>query len=540
MRSFIGERLYYEIAMSIGNSLDLTAMLRESLSTYLRKLNCLAGAVLRCEDGDAECRCETVYAIPKRMQKNSFLKRALDEVRGRLSEGGYAKCLSVIPSVEAVGDKSYYLMTLPGFGLLLLVKSAPGFSEADLKSLAPLNAKLANSCHSCDVNRRLQIEIKEREKAERMYRAIVDNALDGIYQSTLDGGYIHVNPAIARIFGYTSADEMIRMVNDVGAMHYVYPEDRQRFIEILLEKGQVGGFEFEFRKTDGSTGWISTSARLEVDDDGKPLYIEGTSKDITHQKHAEAALMEAKAEAERLSQMKTNLITMVSHELRTPLTSILGFAKIIRKRLDEVQGLDLSLEGAAESKLSKVGDNVGVIITEGERLTELINNVLDLAKLEAGHYEWNIETVFMKDVLKHSLLSTEVLFRGTPVALVKEVPDDLPAVESDHDRLVQVTINLISNAAKFTPEGEVRVTAAEEDGFIVVRVADSGIGVPQEEADVIFETFRQLGNTLTDKPKGTGLGLPICREIVEHLGGKIWLESREEGGSVFAYSVPVR
>lgn len=537
--SLTRERLLYEIAMSIGNSRDLAPMLKECLPTYLRKLNLLAGAVLRTRPDDEGVSHEVAFTIPKRMSRNSAFSAAIDAVPGRLSHMEQSDFMASLPASGMVMGYQYTIMELPGFGLLLLLKASPGLTVEEIKSLAPINAKLAGACVSCVINEQLAREIAEREKAEAMYRNIVDNALDGIYRSRLDGSYIHVNPALARIFGYGSPQEMMDQVDDVSMMHYVYPEDRQRFIQLLQQDGQVNWFEFEYRRTDGQTGWISTSARLVSDEDGAAPYVEGTSRDITQGKLAEAALREAKIEAERLSQLKTNVINTVSHELRTPMTSILGFAKIIKRRLDQLSVQAERKDHKSSKFFKQICDNARVIIVEGERLTELINNVLDLAKLEAGQYDWNMESVSIADVLHHSLATSDVLFGETGVELMQDIPDDLPNVVGDHDRLIQVTLNLLSNAAKFTREGEVRLSAAVEGDSIVVRVADTGVGVPEKESQVIFETFRQIDNTLTDKPRGTGLGLPISHEIIAHHGGELWLEPNPGGGSVFAYSIPV-
>lgn len=532
------ERLNYEIVMAIGNSQVMDVMLKESLTTYLRKLNCLAGAVFRQEEKDGVSCFNVVHAIPKRMRPDSVFRKAIDRIPSELTRTGHESYVASLPEVGSVGEFHTYVMELPGFGALLLVKSAPGLSEPDIKSLSSINAKLARACVFCDVNERLNEEIVERKKAEEKYRAMVDNSLDGIYQSSMEGKYLHVNPALARIFGYSTPEQLMNEVSDVGMLHYVHASDRQRFVKSLLKDGQVHMFEFEYRRKDGTRGWMSTSARLNHDEAGNPSYIEGACRDISPTKRAELALMEAKLQAEHLSQIKSNLISMVSHELRTPLTSILGFAIIMRKRLRELLSGD-ELTDRVAAILSRVEDNSGVIVAEGQRLTEMINNVLDLAKLEAGQYEWDMETVSLSEILKHSVSTTEILFQECPVDLVGDFPDDLPPVLGDHGRLIQVTINLISNAAKFTEEGEVRIAAGVEGESVTVRVIDSGIGVPEGKSEEIFETFRQLGNTLTGKPQGSGLGLAISREIIEFHGGRIWHKPAPGGGSVFAFSIPI-
>lgn len=541
MSSFVRERIHYEIAMSIGNSQDLGAMLKEGLSTYLRKLNCLAGAVLQSvQDDDGRTSFETVYAIPKRMKRNSAVVDAIENVPTGIDGDALASYMATLPVRDEIDGLKRYLMELPGFGLLLLVKSAPGLSMPELKSLAPLNLKLAGACISCAANERLQKEIEEREKAEEKYRSIFNNAVEGIYQTTLDGRLLHANPAMARLLGFASPEEAIAGVSNIKEELYVNPGDRERMLGRLNRKGKISGYEFEYVRQNGTHGWMSISARLINDDSGAPIIIEGTADDVTPKKQALISLREAKQEAERLSQMKSNFLSMVSHELRTPLTAILGFAKITRKRMSEILASDSACPPDVNKRLGRIGSNTDVIIAEGERLTELINNVLDLAKLEAGSFEWHMNDVSMKLVLSHSLAATEVLFSGTDVCLEYRVDENLPAVSGDHDRLIQVVINLLSNAAKFTLEGKVELSATVESGNVVVRVADTGIGVPEDEVAVIFDKFRQLGNTLTDKPKGSGLGLPICKEIIEFHNGRIWFEPGEGGGSVFAFSIPVK
>jgi DNA-binding response OmpR family regulator/anti-sigma regulatory factor (Ser/Thr protein kinase) len=180
------------------------------------------------------------------------------------------------------------------------------------------------------------------------------------------------------------------------------------------------------------------------------------------------------------------------------------------------------------------------VVSEGERLTKLIDDVLDLAKIEAGKLEWHMETVAMAEVIDRATSATSSLFHHKGLALVRDVAADLPPVAGDADRLLQVVINLISNAVKFTATGSVTCRARLQDDGIAVSVIDTGMGIAAADQPKVFEKFKQVGDTLTDKPKGTGLGLPICREIVEHHGGHIWVESEPGKGSTFSFVVPVK
>ncbi len=255
------------------------------------------------------------------------------------------------------------------------------------------------------------------------------------------------------------------------------------------------------------------------------------------------AKMEAEAAtkaAEKANEAKSAFLSTVSHELRTPLTSVLGFAKIIRKRLDEkiFPTVDRS-DTKTEKTVNQISENLEVVISEGERLTHLINDVLDLAKIEAGKMEWSMEDVSMTEVAERALAATTALFDQKKLKLVREIEADIPDISGDRDKLIQVIINLISNAVKFTDKGSVTCKVYKKQDEIIVSVIDTGIGIALEDYSAVFEQFKQVGgDTLTDKPKGTGLGLPICKEIVEHHGGQIWLESEVGKGSIFSFSLP--
>lgn len=243
--------------------------------------------------------------------------------------------------------------------------------------------------------------------------------------------------------------------------------------------------------------------------------------------------------AEEASRAKSDFINTVSHELRTPLTSILGFARIIRKKLEgSIFPLLDTGNGKIVRAVRQIRENIEIIVLEGDRLTNLINDVLDLAKMEAGKITWSAQRVSVPEIIERATAATASLFEHKGLTLEKEIEEGLPEITGDKDRLIQVLINLISNAVKFTDKGSILCKARKEDWTIVLSVSDSGIGISEEDQPKVFEKFKQVGDTLTDKPKGTGLGLPICREIVEHHGGRIWVESEPGKGSTFFFSLP--
>jgi signal transduction histidine kinase/CheY-like chemotaxis protein len=249
----------------------------------------------------------------------------------------------------------------------------------------------------------------------------------------------------------------------------------------------------------------------------------------------------ARKNAEKANEAKSAFLSTVSHELRTPLTSVLGFAKIIKKRLEEkIFPIVDKNDPKTEKTITQVTENLHVVISEGERLTHLINDVLDLAKIEAGKMEWNQENVSMSEVAERAIAATSALFDQKALKLIKNIDADLPDLIGDRDKLIQVIINLISNSVKFTDTGSVTCSVSKQNDEVVVSISDTGIGIAPGDFDAVFEQFKQVGgDTLTDKPKGTGLGLPICKEIVEHHGGRIWLESEVGKGSTFSFALPI-
>ena len=229
-----------------------------------------------------------------------------------------------------------------------------------------------------------------------------------------------------------------------------------------------------------------------------------------------------------LDRLKDDFISTVTHELRTPLTSIRAFSEILN------DNPELPTEQRAKF--------LGVIIKESERLTRLINQVLDLAKIESGNAEWHTARLDIRDTVEDAVTSLSQLFKDQGVELTVDVPQSLPPIDADRDRLLQVLLNLLSNAVKFCamPEGRVRIAARDTGEAVLVDVTDNGIGISAADQELIFDKFRQAGDTLTQKPTGSGLGLAISKQIIEHFGGRLWVTSTPGAGATFSFTLPVR
>lgn len=243
----------------------------------------------------------------------------------------------------------------------------------------------------------------------------------------------------------------------------------------------------------------------------------------------EAATAELRAVNERLKEldrMKDDFISTITHEFRTPLTSIRAFSEILLA--------DPEVDLAERTKF------LGIITRETERLTRLINQVLDLAKIESGRAEWQMSQVDLREVVADTVTGMSQMFKEKDVHIAVSLPERVSPVRADVDRLIQVLLNLLSNALKFSPEhsGRVEVALTEENGKVRVSVRDNGPGVRPEDQSYIFDKFRQVGDTLTGKPPGTGLGLHISRQIIESFGGNLWVESRPGEGACFSFDLP--
>jgi Na+/proline symporter/signal transduction histidine kinase len=241
---------------------------------------------------------------------------------------------------------------------------------------------------------------------------------------------------------------------------------------------------------------------------------------------ATAELREANERLKELDRLKDEFVSTVTHELRTPLTSIRAFTEIL---LDD-----------PEVELGQRRKFLGIITKETERLTRLINQVLDLAKIESGKAEWVESAVDMREVISDTLAAMGQLFKEKNIMVEARLPEKVSPVAADLDRMIQVMLNLLSNAVKFCDavSGRIELSLAEHEGCLRVDVRDNGRGISPEDQGEIFSKFHQVGDTLTGKPHGSGLGLHISRQIVEHFGGKMWVESDIGRGACFSFTLP--
>jgi signal transduction histidine kinase len=255
--------------------------------------------------------------------------------------------------------------------------------------------------------------------------------------------------------------------------------------------------------------------------------------DVLRQEEARAKyqLFQVKKQLEQADRVRSDFIATVSHELRTPLNSIIGFAKLLLNQrvgpLNQIQQTDLAL-----------------IYDSAKHLLSLVNNILDLSKIEAGKIRLDMDWISVEEIIVGVIASTYILIEGNPVELREEIEPGLPRIYVDRERIRQVVINLLSNAAKFTHAGAISLRIykiiEKEQEFVCFAVKDTGIGISKEDMTKIFEPFRQVDNATSRRAEGTGLGLPISQRLVQLHGGRIWVESKIGQGSTFYFIIPVK
>jgi len=356
------------------------------------------------------------------------------------------------------------------------------------------------------------------------------------------------NNFVERMLQYNSDEVVGRKTDDFIVDLYNKPEAGNGFYERILQDdfyiGEVAG-----KKKNGDIIPLEMIVGNLEGESGKVLLL----RDITARKQAEAEvkklndelemrvkertaeLQKALEEIKVADKMKDSFLSLVSHELRTPLTSIRSFSEIL-----------LQYDHENPETLKEFAE---IINSESERLTRLINEILDLTRIEAGGMVWEDSLVSMEKVVRDAAKVQTQILQEKSLRLTLDIPTDLPLVFADRDRMQQVITNLLGNAIKFSFQGkEIRICgeafqgeqSCETSEWIRISVSDQGIGIEEKDYQSIFNKFCQLSaDALKDKPRGTGLGLPICKEIIVHYGGEIWVQSEQGRGSTFSFTLPV-
>lgn len=361
------------------------------------------------------------------------------------------------------------------------------------------------------------------QASETRYRVVAEQTGHIVYDYDLACGRIDWAGPITQVTGYRTED--FARLDVHGWEERIHPEDRANALQALeqargaLRKYQV---EYRFQRADGGYAYIEDEGVFLTDAEGQPRRMLGTMKDISARKHAEQALREAKEQADQANRAKSQFLANVSHELRTPLNAILGYAQIL-------------LRDAALA--DKARNGVAIIQQSGDHLLGLINDILDLAKIESDKLEIDIRPFDLRDFLHGIANAFTLKARQKNLVFRMDADPRLPVhVQGDERKLRQILFNLIGNAIKFTDAGEVALVIAPDGERIHFAVTDTGCGIRPEELNQLFQPFRQVGDR-NRATEGAGLGLVISRRLVELLGGVLQVESAFGQGSRFGFAL---
>lgn len=367
-------------------------------------------------------------------------------------------------------------------------------------------------------------EARSRAAAEKLFHDLLDAAPDAILEVDSRGRIVRANATVEELFGYGSMELLNQPVERL------IPEDARP----VHARHRAGYAAHPTKRPMGSNldlyGLRKDGSRFPVDIVLSPFQVDGGEvhtaaivRDITYRKEAESALKEARHLAEAANKAKSEFLASMSHELRSPLNTIMGYTQLLA-------------EETAGSLTEKQRRFIGHIGKDSQHLLNLINDILDLSKIEAGHLELNKESCDLQSLLTDALGMARPLAAERGVRLENEAQDTV--VWGDPLRTKQVLLNLLSNAVKFTPAGgRVMVSTGQEGDQVAITVADTGIGIPPEQHDAIFNRFHQVGSTTRGVKEGTGLGLAITKTLVEQMGGRIWVESEVGQGSRFTFTL---
>ena len=377
-------------------------------------------------------------------------------------------------------------------------------------------------------------EISERQRAqgllqesESRFRQIVENASDIIYRTDTKGNFIYANPAALKMMGFESEKEVVGR----NYLDLTTPEFRHKLKRVYehqyISKTQSTYFEFPAVTMDGQIVWLGQNVELTMEA-GQIVGLQAVGRDVTQLKQAQESLALSRDQALDASRFKSQLLSRVSHELRTPLGGILGYAELLRIK-------------AFGSLVEKQENAVNNIIESTNYLSRIVNDLLDESQIESKALSLHKEYFNPMDLLEKIKSTVAMLADKKGLTFHAEIDPELPSeLYGDINRLQQVAINLAGNAIKFTKVGEVSVMLTRPmPSQWSIQVRDTGVGIPRTEFEAIFESFRQVNNSITRENRGSGLGLAITKQLVELMGGYINLESEIGKGSVFTITLPI-
>jgi len=382
---------------------------------------------------------------------------------------------------------------------------------------------------SLDREHRLEVEVRKTRREllliEHDLQAILNTIPDIFFRTGDNDRVVMVSPGVQSILGHAPETFLGTRMGDHYCNPKEYLRDRER---VMAAHGKVVMIEGMMRHKAGFEVWVSTNAAARFNAEGQFTGIDGISRDDTSRKLTEQDLLAAKDQAEQANHLKTQFLANMSHELRTPLNAIIGFSEF------------MGLEAPGPLGAEKYHEYLNDIKQSGEHLLEVINDILDVARIEAGRVELRFEPVMVNYAVDACVRLVADRARARSLVISSDLPVKLPVLSVDPLRFRQILLNLLTNAVKFNRTGgSIRVTAEQEgDGGLAIRVTDTGIGIAAKDIPVVLEAFGQVSNVYTRSHEGSGLGLPLCRSLMLLHGGDLDLESTPGVGTTVSIRFP--
>lgn len=389
-----------------------------------------------------------------------------------------------------------------------------------------------------DLRESIERKREERESAGK-FQSLFREIKDGLYESTPDGKLIDMNPAGVELFGYKSKQELLK--TNIAEDLYLNPYDRTKFKNQLEKDGYVKDYEIGVRRKDGTIVTVLETAFAVRDKDGTIKSYRGILRDITAAKNYEAKLrkyieelgqvnkklIKSEEELKELNAAKDKFFSIVAHDLRSPFTSLIGYSEFLRDDFEELSDEEIKLFA------NNIHESAHVVFN-------LLENLLQWSRVQTGRINIEPEILDISSLVNSTINLLKNNAERKSISLVNDIlPRTL--VYADQQTISSVVQNLLSNAIKFTPrDGKIEIGCNLKKTTAEIFVADTGVGIKEEDKEKLFRIDTHLTTTGTDKEKGTGLGLILCKELVEKNHGKIWVESKLGKGSTFTFSLPTQ
>lgn len=556
-------QIFYELAMSIANSLDLKEVLKNSLSNILRKINCSAGTVHFLKyNSNNKYDFECAFSIPRNINHNPILKSIHELIPLQFKEKAeIEKFVNKLPfNIQRKGEyRHFYILKLPDLGIVTLLKNGEGLDPTLVKSLHNILQKLSNACKACHQNEALiksnkdviaanskliekteQLELSQKKlldvmdqmhktqtmlsESELKYRSIFEQSNDSIFIHSFEGKLIDLNQQACNLMGLERDNVLNKSISSF------FPEEQQFVLNRNLKRTiHTGSVRFESQMFYADKSLIDIEASSSILDRDKRILL-SIFRDITERKENEKMLIEAKDIAEYANKVKSQFLTNMSHEIRTPLNGIVGMTGLL---------MDTDLNPEQHDYLETVNSSANSLI-------QIVNDILDFSKIESGKLDFEELDFNLRISLEDIVDSMALIAAEKGLELVCHIYNNVPIyVKGDPGRLRQVLNNLLDNAIKFTHSGEVVIKTNLEketanDVILKFRIIDTGIGIPEDKLHKLFEAFTQADSSMTRQYGGTGLGLSIAKRIIEMMDGHLTVKSQIDEGSEFIFTIKLK